>query len=80
LGTFGSGWPVLEEDKLIKNDFELVLQVNGKIRKKIEANVGLAEEAAKTMAMEHLNEFIAGKDIVKVIYVQNKLVNVVIKG
>lgn len=75
-----AGWPELDEKKLVRNEFELVLQVNGKIRKKVEAQAGLGEEDAKTLAMKELHEFVDGKKIVRVIFVANKLVNVVVQG
>lgn len=74
-----AAWPVLNPEMLKETDFELVLQVNGKIRAKVQAAVGISDKDAIDLAMTNLGEWVAGKTVVKSIYVQNKLVNVVVK-
>ena len=74
-----AAWPKLDPEMLKETDFELVLQVNGKIRAKVNAAVGISDKDAIDLAMNNLGEWVAGKTIVKSIYVQNKLVNVVVK-
>jgi len=72
-------WPVLEEKFLKDSEFELVLQVNGKIRKRLMVDVAISETEVLTLAEKELAEFVSEKTIVKKIYVKQKLVNIVIK-
>lgn len=74
-----ASWPGLDESKLIETDFELVLQVNGKIRKKMRVAIDMNEENAVPLAHKELAEFLTGKQIVKTIFVKNKLLNIVVK-
>jgi leucyl-tRNA synthetase len=75
-----ASWPKLDESQLVLSSFELVLQVNGKIRKKMQAAVGLDKEQLSDLAKTELNDFIVGSTIVKIIAVPNKLVNIVVKS
>jgi leucyl-tRNA synthetase len=60
----------------------MVVQVNGKVRGKIEADTNTTEDEMKNLAMqiENVKVFTEGKDIVKMIVVPKKLVNIVVKG
>lgn len=75
-----AAWPQFDASKVVQNDFELVLQVNGKIRKKIRVPINLDEAAGVALAHKELAEFLAGKEIVKNIFVKNKLANIVVRG
>ena len=74
-------WPKYEENKLVKNTFNLVVQVNGKIRGKIEVTTDTTEEEMVELAksIDNVKTFIDNKEIVKVITVPRKLVNIVVK-
>ena len=74
-------WPKYEENKLVKNTFNLVVQVNGKIRGKIEVTTDTPEEEMVELAksIDNVKTFIDNKEIVKVITVPRKLVNIVVK-
>ena len=74
-------WPKYEENKLVKNTFNLVVQVNGKIRGKIEVTTNTTEEEMVELAksIDNVKTFIDNKEIVKVITVPKKLVNIVVK-
>jgi leucyl-tRNA synthetase len=74
-----ASWPVLDKSMLVETEFELVLQVNGKIRAKIMAPMNLPQDQALALAKQNLVEHLAGKVLVKEIYVTNKLVNIVVK-
>lgn len=76
-----SEWPVYDELKLIDEEFTMVVQVNGKVRGKIVVSSDTSEEEMKRLAttIDNVNKFIAGKDIVKVITIPKKLVNIVVK-
>ena len=74
-------WPQWDEEALVKDEIEIVVQVNGKLRDRLmvstEATKDEIEKAA--LGLERIQEFIAGKDIVKVIVVPKRLVNIVVK-
>ena len=55
--------------------------MNGKIRDRIEADINISEEDAKKFALksEKIKQFIDGKEIIKVVYVKSRLVNIVVK-
>lgn len=74
-------WPVYDESKMENNNITLIVQVNGKIRDKIETTVGKSNDELTKLATssEKLKPFIEGKTIVKTIVVPNKIVNVVVK-
>ena len=70
------------DDNLAKaSKITLVVQVNGKVKDKLEADEGLSDEELKALALssEKVKELTSGKEIVKVIVVPKKLVNIVIK-
>jgi leucyl-tRNA synthetase len=73
-------WPKLDESYLVQTEFELVFQVNGKIRKRKLVPVTISEKEALSLAEVELKEHLEGKTIVKQIYVPRKLCNIVIKG
>jgi len=80
--TFEEEWPTFDEKLTVENNFNLVLQVNGKVRDMIPAQIGISKDDAEKLAFssEKVQKFIDGKDVVKVIAVPNKLVNIVVKG
>ena len=80
-GIFSQPWPVCDEALAKDDEIELVVQVNGKLRAKLLAPAGLSDEKAKKLALDDpkITEILAGRDLVKVVVVQGKLVNIVIK-
>ena len=74
-------WVTYDEDALVKDEIEIVVQVNGKIKDKINVSSGLDDEQIKAAALESdkVKEATQGKNIVKVIVVKGKLVNIVVK-
>ena len=74
-------WPVWDAAALSKDEVEIVLQINGKVRDKIVIDAGLDREAMQKAALEQprVKELTAGKEIVKIIAVPKKLVNFVVK-
>ena len=80
--TFQEEWPAFDEKLTVENNFNLVLQVNGKVRAMIPAQIGISKDDAEKLAFssEKVQKFVDGKEVVKVIVVPNKLVNIVIKG
>ena len=73
-------WPKFDASKFQAKTFELIIQINGRVRGKTTAKFGLAEAEAKELAMKEPNfsQYIAGNNIKKVIFVPNKLINFVI--
>ncbi len=72
-------WPTYDESKLVKNEVQIAVQVNGKMRDTILISVDEEEESvkAKALASEKVKNFTDGKTIKKFIYVKGKIVNIV---
>jgi leucyl-tRNA synthetase len=83
LGQTGSlmdaPWPLLDTSALVKDSLELVIQVNGKVRGKIEVSVSADKKTIEEAVVqnENVQRYLEGKSITKIIVVPNKLVNVV---
>ncbi|WP_328717327.1 leucine--tRNA ligase [Halomonas elongata] len=73
-------WPALDESALARDTIELVAQVNGKLRARLEvpADADKAAIEAQAMSTENVQRHIEGKTIRKVIVVPGKLVNIVV--
>ena len=73
-------WLTVDESALVKTSVELVVQVNGKVRGKLEVAVDAGEDAVVELARgnENVEKFLEGKTIRKVIYVPNKILNFVV--
>ena len=74
-------WPEYDEKALVKDTVEIVVQVNGKIKEKLDIAGGLSREEMEKTAMENekVKGLIEGKNVVKVIAVPGKLINIVVK-
>ncbi|MCJ7605131.1 MAG: leucine--tRNA ligase, partial [Dehalococcoidales bacterium] len=74
-------WPEWDEAYVVRDDFTLVVQVNGKVRGKVTVPVTVTEEEAYALAAEQekAKPFLEGKPVVKVIYVPGKLINIVVR-
>ena len=85
--TIGQGsvhkatWPVFDIGAIQLEEIEIVLQINGKVREKIVVAVGLSARELEVMALaqEKVQALIEGKQVVKVICVPQKLVNIVVR-
>lgn len=75
-----SQWPAFDESKTIDESITLILQVNGKLRDKLDVPRGLSKDDLERFARESANvkKHTEGKEIRKVIVVPDKLVNVVV--
>ena len=73
-------WPEYNEKYLIDDEIELVVQVNGKVRDKIMVATDITEDDAKEKALESekVKKYIDEKEIKKVIFVQGKLISIVV--
>ncbi len=74
-------WPQFDEDKTIDDEIEIAVQINGKVRDKITIAAGLdrTETEETALATDTVKALIDGKQIVKVIPVPDKLINIVVK-
>ena len=74
-------WPEYDEAALVKDEVEIVIQVNGKLKDKILAanNSDRAELEKTVLEKENIQTLLEGKTVVKVVVVPNKLVNIVVK-
>ena len=74
-------WPTYDENMLVSETVEMGVQVNGKLRAKIQVTKDTDDEAVKEIAFEQENvkAHTEGQNIVKVIVVKNKIVNIVVK-
>ena len=75
-------WPTYDESKLVQTEFNIAVQVNGKLRGTITVDVNDSEEVIKQKALlnENVKKHVEGKEIVKIIVIKNKIVNIVVKG
>ncbi|MBB3906993.1 leucine--tRNA ligase [Anoxybacteroides rupiense] len=73
-------WPVYDETKLVEDEIEIVVQVNGKVRAKLHVPADASKEQMEQIALEDakVKEQLDGKTIRKVIAVPGKLVNIVV--
>ena len=85
LGNKGSVfkqiWPSYIEDLTKEETFELVVQVNGKLKSRIQAKVDISKDAALKMAKDDkkIKAFLKDKKLLKEIFIENKLINFVVK-
>ncbi|EDU37956.1 leucine--tRNA ligase [Clostridium sporogenes] len=79
--VFNEKWPKFDPKALIKDEVEIAVQVNGKIRAKINISTSSSEEEIKESALnnEDIKNSIGDKEIKKVIVIKNRLVNIVAK-
>ena len=73
-------WPKFDESALVKDEIEVAVQVNGKIRAKMMLPVGMEQDAVRELVLENdeVKPWIEGKTVVKFIAIRN-IVNVVVK-
>jgi len=75
-----TSWPTYRKDALEKDEFLIVVQVNGKLRGRFNVDLHASDDTIKEMALadEKVQKFITGKTIKKIIVVKKKLVNIVV--
>jgi leucyl-tRNA synthetase len=79
--VFRQPWPAFDTELAKEDEAEIVVQVNGKLRSRINAPFGTPKEEleARALADEKVKPFLEGKQVVKIITVPDKLVNIVVK-
>ena len=73
-------WPTWDEKLVEENTFELIIQINGKTRGKVVATRDISEAVAKSLAINviAITKWLSGLEIKKVIFVQNRLINLIV--
>ncbi len=79
--VFRQSWPAFDAELAKEDEAEIVVQVNGKVRSRVFAPFGTGGDAMQALAMadEKVQPFVAGKQVVKVVTVPDKLVNFVVR-
>jgi len=78
---FNEKWPVWDEKALVRDTIELAIQINGKVKGRMEVPSTATEKDIELMAMKEpdMEAQLSGKQVVKVIVIKNRLVNIVVK-
>ncbi|MDD2435376.1 MAG: leucine--tRNA ligase [Bacilli bacterium] len=76
-----TSWPTYDEDKTIDDEYEMIVQVNGKVRGKEMISTDTSKEEMEQIAKEidNVKKHLDGKEIVKTITIPGKMVNIVVK-
>lgn len=79
--VFNQSWPLFDSSALVKDEIEIAIQINGKIKVRMNIPSDLKEEDIKNAALnnEEIKKLTEGKNIIKVIVVKGSLVNIVCK-
>ena len=79
--VFNEEWPIFNPKALVKDEVEIAIQINGKIKNRINVSSDLDEEGIKAAALEDetIKANTEGKNIIKVIVIKGRLVNIVVK-
>lgn len=74
-------WPTYDENELVEDEVDIVVQVNGKVRAKIKMARDIDQQDAEDVALadDNVKAHVAGKEVVKVIVIPNRIVNIVVK-
>ncbi|SFD15643.1 leucine--tRNA ligase [Clostridium uliginosum] len=78
---FNEKWPEFNPQALVKDEVEIAIQINGKIKAKINIPSNLNEDEIKKVSLENqtIKENTEGKNVLKVIVIKGRLVNIVVK-
>ena len=78
---FNQAWPLCDESKLVKDTIEIAVQINGQVKFKVNIAPDASQEDVEKIVKEdsHLEGALAGRNIVKFIYVKGRLANIVAK-
>ncbi len=81
FSIFNEKWPEFDSNALIKDEIEIAIQVNGKVRAKINIATGLSDDEIKEIILnnDEVKSLIKDKELKKVIVVKGRLVNIVVK-
>lgn len=73
-------WPKWDKALIVEEEFELLVQINGKLRAKIMTKAGVSEEVAKAHAISHpdVKKWLEGQTIKKTVFVKDRLINFIV--
>ena len=76
-----SAWPIYDEAKTIDKEITIGVQINGKLRSEVTLELNESEELAKDKVLnqDNVKKYIDEKEIVKFIYIPNKIINIIVK-
>ncbi|MDF2532582.1 MAG: leucyl-tRNA synthetase, partial [Clostridia bacterium] len=79
--VFNEKWPVWDEKAMVKDVVEIAIQVNGKVKGRMEIPTSAEQTEIEQLVMENgeIKEMLEGKQIAKIIVIKNRLVNIVVK-
>ena len=79
--VFNEKWPVWDEKAMVKDVVEIAIQVNGKVKGRMEIPTSSEQKEIEQLVMENgeIKGILEGKQIVKIIIIKNRLVNIVVK-
>ena len=79
--VYTQAWPQYDENSLVRDEIEIAVQINGKVKGKLMVPAAMTREegAAQLPASDIVQKLTAGKQIVKCIYVPGRLLNLVVK-
>ncbi|HAT46659.1 MAG TPA: leucine--tRNA ligase, partial [Ktedonobacter sp.] len=77
-----TSWPIYDEEMTQDETFTLVIQVNGKVRERIEVPATISENEARSVALDNpkVASFVGDNTIQKIIYIPGRLVNIVVRN
>ncbi|MDD3292566.1 MAG: leucine--tRNA ligase [Candidatus Pacebacteria bacterium] len=74
-------WPKYDKELIKKDKIEIVIQVDGKVRDRLEMDVDSSEEKVKEVSQEseRIKKWLQGKEVTRVLFIPNKLINFILK-
>jgi leucyl-tRNA synthetase len=74
-------WPKYDKELIKKDKIEIVIQVDGKVRDRLEMDVDSSEEKVKEVSQEseRIKKWFQGKEVTRVLFIPNKLINFILK-
>jgi leucyl-tRNA synthetase len=75
-----NSWPEVDEDMLVEDVIEIPIQINGRVRDRVEIKNGMTEDQVKEIVLkkDRVKELLKDCDVKKFIYINNKIVNIVV--
>jgi leucyl-tRNA synthetase len=76
-----TNWPKYDESKIEHDSYEMIVQINGKLRDRVDVKLNTSKEEMKNIALSqgNIKKYTEENEIVKIITIPNRLVNIVIK-
>ena len=74
-------WPLYEERWLVKEEYHIPIQINGKVRDTVVAPVGCSQKEvfAISKRSSKIQKYINGKTVERVIFIKNRIMNIVVR-